>query len=398
MTRAIANTMQRRTTQGSLRGWRRKNIDLITRLEGIRDEIFADVGSTTIPGIQHERPAHSAEAISVLTHHCVDELRRMTRVDTTKVDRLAKTVLDLQQIAMDLYLDEMGRRTERLSECSAGLHQLRGLPSTSALLDRLCEDVALRCGFRRVVLSRVAAGTWKPWRAYLGAGDESDSWFTDWIDRGIPFDDRTPEARLLTDHRPAIVYDTENAAVYRPIIVDSGRSRSYVVSALVLDNNVVGLLHADHFPVPSRIDEIDRDVLWAFTEGVGYIYERTLLTERLRSHRDQIREILSSTVATMDDLCESGMALAGGVDSDPAAVDGASEFASGPGLVPLAELTSREQEVFALMASGATNNDIAECLVITEGTVKSHVKHILRKLGAANRSQAIAWSIGNRIA
>jgi DNA-binding NarL/FixJ family response regulator len=119
--------------------------------------------------------------------------------------------------------------------------------------------------------------------------------------------------------------------------------------------------------------------------------------ERLRSQRDQIREILSSTVATMDELCESGMASARRADADPAGVDSSAEFASRPSLVPLAEFTSREQEVFTLMAAGATNNDIAESLVITEGTVKSHVKHILRKLGATNRSQAIAWSIGNRI-
>jgi len=35
-------------------------------------------------------------------------------------------------------------------------------------------------------------------------------------------------------------------------------------------------------------------------------------------------------------------------------------------------------------------------LVITEGTVKSHVKHILRKYGAVNRSQAIAWALKDR--
>ena len=42
------------------------------------------------------------------------------------------------------------------------------------------------------------------------------------------------------------------------------------------------------------------------------------------------------------------------------------------------------------MATGATNNRIAEQLVITDGTVKSHVKRILRKLRAANRAEAIA--------
>jgi DNA-binding NarL/FixJ family response regulator len=58
------------------------------------------------------------------------------------------------------------------------------------------------------------------------------------------------------------------------------------------------------------------------------------------------------------------------------------------------ELTPRELEVLELMVSGARNQKIAEQLVITVGTVKSHVKHILRKLGAVNRSQAIAQYLG----
>jgi DNA-binding NarL/FixJ family response regulator len=53
-------------------------------------------------------------------------------------------------------------------------------------------------------------------------------------------------------------------------------------------------------------------------------------------------------------------------------------------------LTRRELEVIELMARGASNGDIAERLVISEGTVKSHVKHILRKLHAANRAQAVS--------
>jgi DNA-binding NarL/FixJ family response regulator len=53
-------------------------------------------------------------------------------------------------------------------------------------------------------------------------------------------------------------------------------------------------------------------------------------------------------------------------------------------------LTRREIEVIGLMARGASNADIANELVIAEGTVKSHAKHILRKMRAANRAQAVA--------
>jgi DNA-binding NarL/FixJ family response regulator len=60
------------------------------------------------------------------------------------------------------------------------------------------------------------------------------------------------------------------------------------------------------------------------------------------------------------------------------------------GLDPRSPLTAREAEVIALVSSGATNNEIAAALVISESTVKSHVKHILRKLGAANRAEAVS--------
>jgi DNA-binding NarL/FixJ family response regulator len=53
-------------------------------------------------------------------------------------------------------------------------------------------------------------------------------------------------------------------------------------------------------------------------------------------------------------------------------------------------LTRRELEVVELMARGGTNADIANDLVISEGTVKSHVKHILRKMRATNRAQAVS--------
>ena len=53
-------------------------------------------------------------------------------------------------------------------------------------------------------------------------------------------------------------------------------------------------------------------------------------------------------------------------------------------------LTSREHEVLQLLTNGLTNREIAETLFLSEGTVKFHVHHILEKLQARTRSQAIA--------
>jgi len=57
---------------------------------------------------------------------------------------------------------------------------------------------------------------------------------------------------------------------------------------------------------------------------------------------------------------------------------------------PELALTRRELDVLRLMSGGRTNAQIARRLVIAEGTVKSHVKHILRKLDAANRAEAVS--------
>jgi LuxR family maltose regulon positive regulatory protein len=58
-----------------------------------------------------------------------------------------------------------------------------------------------------------------------------------------------------------------------------------------------------------------------------------------------------------------------------------------PGLVE--QLTARELEVLALLATGAPNPRIAEQLVVSLDTVKKHVSHLLGKLGAANRTEAV---------
>jgi non-specific serine/threonine protein kinase len=74
--------------------------------------------------------------------------------------------------------------------------------------------------------------------------------------------------------------------------------------------------------------------------------------------------------------------------SAPTPVAAGSTPVSGP-LV----LSAREREVAALIARGLSNRQIAEELVIAEGTAANHVKHILARLGLDSRVQIAAWAI-----
>jgi DNA-binding NarL/FixJ family response regulator len=64
----------------------------------------------------------------------------------------------------------------------------------------------------------------------------------------------------------------------------------------------------------------------------------------------------------------------------------------------IAPLTDREEEVLRLLATGLSNRDIASLLFIAESTVKTHVEHIIGKLGVSDRVQAAVWAARHGLA
>lgn len=389
MSISLASDGTRSAATRSRAEWWSREMELVERLRVVSEHTQSALGThLTLPAVEWDVPWRAAEMISTLTHACIDRLRHTPDSAVVEAKRLCDLVLGLQQLAMDWYLHDTAMRGQRLADCAAGLSRLRGLPSSTALTESACEELVLRCGFHRAVLSKVESRSWTPMVLHDRADGTETSWFSEWINQRVPLSQTAPEAEMLSRRRPSLVYDTANAPVYRPLIVAAGRSRSYVVAPLVVGDDVIGFLHTDHHPLPRRVDEGDRDVLWAFADGFSHIYERALLLERLRAQRDSVRELFFGAVDSIDQLCESG------AESTRGCEDTVGESACGAGL--LVELTEREAEVLELMVTGATNQVIADQLVITEGTVKSHVKHILRKYGAVNRAQAIAWALRDR--
>jgi DNA-binding CsgD family transcriptional regulator len=152
---------------------------------------------------------------------------------------------------------------------------------------------------------------------------------------------------------------------------------------------VIGFLHADCYVQRRHVDEFDRDLLWTFARAFGYAFERTVLLERLHSLRSEVGHLTADITKVTDQFVNAEVEVAR-LDREnlAAARHAAAMFVIDDHMT--SALTRREIDVLKHMATGKTNAGIAARLVVSEGTVKSHVKHILRKLAAANRAEAVS--------
>src|ERR1700727_1781379 len=232
--------------------WWSGEMELIKRLAVLREQANAAVGQDIpLPALEWAAPARSAEAVSILTHACIKGLRDTPGHEVAGARRLCDLIMQLQLLAMDFYLYQTAMRGRRLADCAAGLSRLRGVPSSTALMDGACEELVARCGFHRAVISKLESRSWKP--LILHNRDDTTatrSWFSDWVNQSVPLSATAPEAEMVSRRRPSMVYDTADAPVYRPLIVQAGQSRSYVVAPLIHDDEVIGFLHTDHHPLP----------------------------------------------------------------------------------------------------------------------------------------------------
>jgi len=321
---------------------------------------------------------------------------------TTQLDAMAEAtrhqvqdlVLDLVDVRTEIRSSAVRRHMRRLTEVDAGLHRLQNIRSTAGLLEVVCSEIVRSCGFSRAMISGIEDDCWMPWNAHFADDREFETEFVTTIRSArYPLREMTLERQLLEQLRPECVTDPLGDPRTHASIMVAARTTSFV-AAPVPAQDVVGFLHADHHPSDRTVDDEDADVLWRFAQGFGRLFERASLLERLTEQRDSVRRTLSSVEETMDALCNAEVELTR-KSGEQTAITRASVLSCEDGQAQFdAILTRREREVLALMLAGHNNQSIGEQLVIAEGTVKSHVKHILRKIGAANRSEAIARYLG----
>lgn len=283
---------------------------------------------------------------------------------------------------------ELRRRSETLIRIHDALARLRPIESPVKLLERATVEACEGCGFDRAVLFRVSGSTLVAESVHV-VGDP------EWADAllaatdPIPLDSALIETEALRRQRPLMIHDAQNHPRVSKPAARLYKVTSYVCAPIIPEGRVIGFLHADHYMKGRDVDEFDRDALFAFAEGFGFAFERAVLLGRLQAQRAEVRRLLASTEAVLRAHVDAEVELVRAADAEIASARIAPAlFLAGRETRLDEQLTRREHEVLRLLAAGATNSAIAEQLVVSEGTVKSHVGRILRRLGARNRVEA----------
>jgi DNA-binding CsgD family transcriptional regulator len=291
---------------------------------------------------------------------------------------------DLRALLAELVDDGAIARLRVLERVRAALARLADAGPVSEIIERAPAEAAAAIGLDRVLLSRVEDGRLVA-EALHWNGDAKSAEQTLARLRAAPVQIAYPlvEGELLRRRRAAIVTEEDGDPVTRQANWEVMRWGDYVAAPVLMDGHVVGFLHGDRAIGPLRA--ADREALSRFAEGFSDVYERAVLRRRLRIERQELRRIATWADARTAELSDGVIDLAR--DRQPA--DGEeSERPPAARSVLRDLLTPRELDVLEHLVRGETNADIARSLVVSEGTVKFHVKNILRKMNAANRAEA----------
>jgi DNA-binding CsgD family transcriptional regulator len=159
-------------------------------------------------------------------------------------------------------------------------------------------------------------------------------------------------------------------------------SAHYLVAPVIAGSQVIALLHVSRGS--EGVSVCDVDVLDTFAAAYSVLHERMVNTERVQHQRTSIARAAARLTDEADRIAAAAISL--DVEND----DRVEPPTIAPDSALAATLSERERQVFERLVLGAANAEIADELVITVETVKTHVKRILRKIGAINRSEAIA--------
>jgi DNA-binding CsgD family transcriptional regulator len=301
------------------------------------------------------------------------------RAEARATERVLVELLGLERELLEL---SYVRRADALERAREAVRRVGDMASAEGLLARAASELGSSSDFDRVLLSELDDGRLRPVALWARTDPaEAETVLTRLRGEPIALEYPLLEYEVARDRRPRLV-DVAQAAARTPrSLVERLGWSGYAVAALSAGTDTIGLLHVDRAGPARALDGVDLEVVATYADGLSGAFERAVLRHTLTLHRAE----LASAVQWMGDRVERLSDLAG-------VAGGGSR--RGPSFSAearlLHSLTPRELEVLRLLARGLTNLAIANALVVREGTVKYHVKNILRKLGATSRADAVS--------
>jgi DNA-binding CsgD family transcriptional regulator len=297
----------------------------------------------------------------------------VTLVDEPDARRLLATMTQLERELVELGYTQRLDATERVREALRRLAETRP-PMPRAVLERAAAELGGCTTFDRVLVSRVRDDALEPVAIWAGVGTAP-------LPAPLPAAATLPPSSVEAEvaaHARTLIVEPAQAAV--PELAAAVGDRPLVLGAIASGGEVVALVHAGGGRGARPPTELERELVELFAEGLGRVLERAALEQALARHRGELaaasrfleRRLGAASQPSPEPLPPPRAAIA--VDGDP--------------------LTGRELEVLALLERGQSNRELAQALGIAEGTVKYHVKNILRKLRARSRADAVARHLG----
>ncbi len=287
-----------------------------------------------------------------------------------------RVLVDLLALEREIVEAEYVRRSDALERVADAVRRLGEIGSPQGILDRATEELGTTSAFDRVMVGEVVGDSLHV-RAIWSEPDIAGAAAALEALRDSPIRLEYPlvEDEVARGQRTEIVDQRVARSRGARRLTDVLGWDSYVVSAIVVQGVTVGLVHGDACVSGRRLDTLDAEVASRYAEGLAGVFERAMLREMLQRHHQELRSAVEWMSARLGQLATNAGDAGPLAAPDPELADA---------------LTPREFEVLRLLARGQTNLEIARTLVVREGTIKYHVKNILRKLGATSRADAVS--------
>jgi DNA-binding CsgD family transcriptional regulator len=264
----------------------------------------------------------------------------------------------------------------------------------ASLSDVLTRELCTALGYGKAMYSVVSGSFWSPVSVSVNPElcGEFDPLVAAVDGSSIPLRDAPREAELVRRRRSYAVGPSEvKRHTYSPLL-DLSRPAGYFAVPVVVADRAVAIVHVDRHD--NDLNEADFHLITALAQACALATElaqlRAAITEQNRRTTAELDRLnsalraLEHTGVTLDDIEEHGGELRPERELHSRTPDYTSA------------LTPRERDVLALIATGATNAAISRRLCISDGTVKSHVQRIFKKIGVSTRAEAAALHARHR--